>query len=224
MYIDIIMNDSTFISKLPDTGGKNVQNNQTFTDNSSFNDNFNNMKQNNQPKNQNPEINANTYTPINIHSNPYGFKNDIDTQQFPVETESMHRLPSRDIPIDQTKYTHDEVIKPNYIEEPKNMKDYIQDFKEEESERIRKHNIEKNKLSRFDRTVTELKEFVLIMVLYFLSFMPIVTTLMQKYLNILGIFETDGNLNLRGQIFKSASFALVYYITFQVINRTFPTI
>ena len=222
MYIDIIMNDSTFISKLPEPGGGNVQNKQTYADNSSFNDNFNNMKQQNQSKNQNPEINANAYTPINVHSNPYGFKNDIDTQH--VETESMHRLPSRDIPIDQTKYTHDEVIKPNYIEEPKNMKDYIQDFKEEESERIRKHNIEKNKLSRFDKTVTELQESVLIMVLYFFSYMPIVTTLMKKYLNILGVFETDGNLNVRGQIFKSISFALVYYITFQVINRTFPTI
>ena len=68
MYNHIIMNDSTYISKLPDTGGGNSQNNQSFSDNSTFNDNFNNMKQNNQPKNQNPEINANTYTPINIQS------------------------------------------------------------------------------------------------------------------------------------------------------------
>jgi hypothetical protein len=104
------------------------------------------------------------------------------------------------------------------------MKDYIQDFKEEESERIRKHNIEKNRLSRFDRTVTELQEFILIMVLYFLSYLPIVTTLMKKYFDILGIFETDGNLNVRGKIFKSVLFALVYYTTFQVINRSFPTI
>lgn len=216
MYYDIIMNDSTLISKLPDKSTGSIQNN--FQENNANNQNY-------PLKNQNAEINTNTYTPLNdVHLNPYGFKNDIDVQQHPLKQDQMHRLPSRDIPIDQTRYTQDEEIKVNYIEEPKNMKDYIQDYKQEESERIRIHNLEKNALSHFDKTVSELQEFILISILYFISHLPIITILMKKYLNILGIFETDGNLNVRGKIFKSLSFATLYYITFQAINRSFPTI
>ena len=223
MYYDIIMNDSTFISKLPDksTNGGSIQNGingEASNQNLSFN-------QNNLPKNQNAAINTNTYTPLNdVHPNPYGFKNDIDVQQQSFKQDQMHRLPSRDIPIDQTTYTQDEVVKANYIEEPKNMKDYIQDYKQEESERIRIHNLEKNALSRFDKIVSELQEFILISIMYFISYLPIITILMKKYLNILGIFETDGTLNIRGKIFKSLSFAACYYTTFQAINRLFPTI
>ena len=171
-------------------------------------------------------MNTNTYVPMNIHTNPYGFKNDIDVQQFSQEPtqERMHRLPSRDIPIDQISYVQDEGIKANYIHEPKNIKDYIQDYKEEESERIRKHNLEKNKISRFDRTVSELQEFILISILYFISQMPIISIIMKKYFSVLGIFETDGNLNVYGKIFKSISFAFLYYTSIQAINRSFPTI
>ena len=225
MYYDIIMNDSTFISKLPDksTNGGSIQNN--FQENincKSSNQNNISFNQNNLPQIQNnAAINTNTYTPLNdVHPNPYGFKNDIDVS---LKQDQMHRLPSRDIPIDQTTYTQDEEVKVNYIEEPKNMKDYIQDYKQEESERIRIHNLEKNALSRFDKTVSELQEFILISIMYFISYLPIITTLMKKYLNILGMFEADGNLNLRGKIFKSLSFATFYYTTFQAINRLFPT-
>lgn len=236
----IIMNDSTFISKLPDrtnNGGiiqGQFQDKNNFTiQNSTIKDGFNNGNQRNQDnsrdnqlKNSNSDINTNTYVPMNIHTNPYGFKNDIEVQQFTEEPtqERMHRLPSRDIPIEQTSYIQDEGVKANYINEPKNIKDYIQDYKEEESERIRNHNLEKNKLSRFDRTVSELQEFVLIAILYFMSQLPLISIVMKKYLSALGIFETDGNLNVYGKIFKSVSFALLYCVSFQAINRSFPTI
>ena len=164
------------------------------------------------------EISKNTYAPMNLHDSPYGFQNDIDVPQ------QQYRLPSRDIPNDQTKYTQDQSTKANYIEEPKNIQDYIQDYKEEESERIRKHNNKKNKISQFDKTISEAQEIFLIAILYFISNMTIVNTLIKRYLSILGIFENDGNYNFYGKIFKSGSFAFVYYISFQVINNLFPTI
>jgi hypothetical protein len=192
------MNDSTLISNLPDrTNGAPTHNHFSNT----------------------PETNANTYTPMNVHSSPYGFKNDIN----PEET-VQHRLPSRDIPINQTDYTQDEAIQANYIEEPKNIQDYIQDYKEEESERIRKHNNEKNQVSRLDRAISDVQEFLLIAILYFISDMTIVNTLIKKYLSFLHLSEIDGNFNSYGKVFKSVSFAFIYYISFQAINSSFPTI
>lgn len=211
------MNDSTLISNLPDRSNNRGTIQKQFQENKqSFN---NDINRDNEDKKISNDVNTNTYVPMNIHSSPYGFKNNIEVQQ-----ENLHRLPSRDIPNDQINYVQDECVKVNYIEGPKNMKDYIKDYKEEESERIRIHNLEKNKLSRFDRTVSELQEFVLIAIMYFISQMPIVSVIMKKYLTILGIFEIDGNLNLYGKIFKSCAFALFYYISFQAINRSFPTI
>lgn len=191
------MNDSTLISNLPDrTNSTSAQNN-----------------------NLSHEINSNKYIPLQVHNNPFGFKNDIDVQE-----EIHHRLPSRDIPNDQTNYTHDEVVQVNYIEEPKNLNDYVQDYKEEESARIRKHNKEKNSISRFDKTISQLQEFVLIAILYFISNMTIINILIKRYFSILGMFENDGNFNFYGKVFKSISFALFYCLSFQVINNYFPTI
>jgi hypothetical protein len=209
------MNDSTLISNLPDrTNGTAAQNhlrnpNQT---------NINMTK-----KNNSTETNSNTYVPMNVHDNPYGFKNDIDVAQNQQDS-TQHRLPSRDIPIDQTKYTQDQSTKANYIDEPKNIQDYIQDYKEEESERTRKHNYDKNKISQFDKIVSETQEFLLIAILYFISDMTIVNILIKRYLSILGIVENDGNFNMYGKIFKSVSFAFLYYLSFQAINNLFPTI
>jgi hypothetical protein len=117
------MDDSTLISNLPDNrrNGDRAQNPSLQVVN-----------------NNNNEISTNAYIPMNVHNNPYGFNNNIEISQHPQET--VQRLPSRDIPSDQTKYTQDQVVKANYIEEPKNIQDYIQDYKEEESSRIRKHN------------------------------------------------------------------------------------
>jgi intein/homing endonuclease len=63
--------------------------------------------------NNNNEISTNAYIPMNVHNNPYGFNNNIEISQHPQET--VQRLPSRDIPSDQTKYTQDQVVKANYV-------------------------------------------------------------------------------------------------------------
>lgn len=192
------MDDSTLISNLPDK-----------TSNSSAQDIF---------RNGNSETKENIYVPMNVHSSPYGFKNDIDSQET-----TQHRLPSRDIPNNQTNYTQDEVIKPNYIEKPKDMKDYIKDYKKEESQRIREHNRKKNETSLIDKTIFKIQEVLLIAILYFISNMEIVNISIKRYLSILRLFENDGNLNMYGNIFKCISFAFVYHISFQLINSSFPT-
>jgi hypothetical protein len=208
------MNDSTLISNLPD------RTNGTMAQNHLRSPNQTNLKKND----NSTETNSNTYVPMNVHDNPYGFRNDIDVVGQNQPDSTQHRLPSRDIPNDQTKYTQDQSTKANYIDEPKNIEDYIQDYKEEESERIRKHNYDKNKVSRFDKFVSEIQEFLLIAILYFISDMTIVNTLIKRYLSFLGIIENDGNLNMYGKFFKSISFGFIYYLLFQAINNLFPTI
>ena len=74
-----------------------------------------------------PNDEAQTYSPMNIHPNPYG--NSLQPNVMPLpqskpdpkvrfqEDNSHVRLPSRDIPMDQSMYQQDEEIQPNYASE-----------------------------------------------------------------------------------------------------------
>ena len=190
------MNDSTYISKLP-------------------------VNELHNKKSQKPELSANTYIPMNAHANPYTFNTDnrnvdgVDGDD--IDVDSMQRLPSRDIPSNTAEYIQDEEVLVNYIEEPKSMTDYIQDYKEEESERIREYNREKNIKITSEKFVSDFQEVFFVGLLYFLFQMPITTILLRKYFNILGFFGIDGNLTLRGIAFKSVAFSSVYFMVFQFI-------
>lgn len=169
---------------------------------------------------------SNTYQPMNVHANPYG--NEINTMDelkpYPKEdrrTDSVQRLPSRDIPMNTNQFM-DEQVRANYIPKPKNVSDYVRDYKEEESERIHKHKKEKNKKNKLEEIYTEFQELFLIAILFFISQMSIVNKIMIQYLLFLGIYDLDGNINLRGMIFKSVVFSLVYGITFKSGNKLFP--
>jgi hypothetical protein len=189
------MNDSTRISDLPDASSTNDL--------------------------------GNTYIPMNMHSNPYG--NTVqDLQPYPQQDkrqDSLQRLPSRDIAMQQNNYTNDEEIKANYIPQPsKNIKDYIKDYQEDESERIRNHNKEKNHKKDANEMIFHFQEAFMIGVLFFISQMWIVSSTMRKYCNNLGIYDVDGNLNVNGMIFKSILFSSLYTFTFQAGHRLFPLI
>lgn len=196
------MNDSTYISKLP----------------------INDIQY---KKSQKPEPTANTYQLMNAHANPYIYNtNNIQLDEFGVgntdDIDVMHRLPSRDIPSNAAEYIQDDEVLVNYIEEPKNMSDYIQDYKEEESERIREYNKQKKNKMTSEKIISDFQEVFLVAILYFLFQMPIITILLRKYFNIFGIYETDGNLTMRGIAFKSVAFSSAYFLIFQFINHFFP--
>ena len=100
-----------------------------------------------------------TYTPMNIHPNPYG--NSIQPNVLPLpqpkyqapsqqggqdldpiaELRQMEpvRLPSRDIPMDQLQYQQDIEIQPNYIPKPKLTKDYVREYEEAAEKSAKKH-------------------------------------------------------------------------------------
>jgi hypothetical protein len=211
------MNDSTRISDLPDMPSGQMQNSVQQ----------NNWSQQQQQPQQNTMIDmSNTYQPMNVHANPYG--NEIHTMDelkpYPREDrkkDSMQRLPSRDIPMNTNQFM-DEEVRANYIPKPKNVSDYVRDYKEEESERIHKHKKEKNKRNKLDEIYTEFQELFLMAIIFFISQMSIVNKLMRQHLLFLGIYDLDGNINIRGMIFKSAIFSLVYGITFKAGNKLFP--
>ena len=207
------MNDSTRISDLPDMPSNQMQNS---------------VQQNGwQQQQQNDTDLGNTYKPINVHANPYDNGNDSiqQLQPFPRQDrrqESIQRLPSRDIQMNTNQYMEDEEIKANYIPKPKNVSDYIRDYKEEESERIHNHKNKRNNKNKLDEIYTEFQEILLIGIIFFISQMSIINKIMRQYLLFLGIYDNDGNLNIKGMMFKSVMFSIVYGVTFKMGNKLFP--
>jgi hypothetical protein len=71
-----------------------------------------------------------TYRPLNVHQNPFAMTDDRPLMpKLESNTEYASRpkaqqqypLPTRDIPIDTSHYTHDETIRANYIPPPASM-------------------------------------------------------------------------------------------------------
>ena len=198
-----IMNDSTLISDLP---GNITETQKTVNNTNTI---------------------GNTYMPMNMHSDPFGNNSIKEIQPYPREDkrqtadQEIQRLPSRDIVMDTNMYTQDDEIKANYIPKVKNIKDYVRDYEEEESERINNHKKEKNAKNQIENWMSIFQDFFLLAILYFISFMPIINTISYKYLIGLGIFHLDGNLNNRGIVLKSIIFSFVYCISLNAGNVLF---
>ena len=187
---------------------------------------------------QNAQAFGNSYTPMDIHPNPYGhpppsvpnipkpsenFEHGQYTQQLPPAQPPMHQsLPSRDIPMDQSQYTHDEQIQPNYIppvpESVRKTTDYVRQYEEATEKKISKHDEEKAKQSRFDTLVEEGQIPILVAFLFFIFHMPIVNNMIFKHMSFLALHDMDGNFNIYGLMFKSALFAGCFYVATQSIH------
>jgi hypothetical protein len=197
--------------------------------------------------------NSTTYSPMNIHPNPYGNSvqpspNNIPSPEFSNQiqmptnmmtgmigadkgfysnetTELLQqmpsvRLPSRDIPMDQTYYQQDEEITPNYIPKPKLTGDYVREYEEASEKKLQKHEKNKKMTEKIDHTLTDIQTPLLITLLYFIFQLPILHTFMYKYLTILPIFHSDGNLNFYGILFKSILFGILFWGFQNIINFT----
>lgn len=115
-------------------------------------------------------------------------------------------LPSRDIPLDETKMSMDNISKPNYI--PKN-EDYITNMYETYEDMNENQRKKKNKEDSLEVLYDEMQTPLLLSVLYFIFQLPSFNNILSKYIK--SIFKTDGNLNIYGLITKSVLFALSYY-------------
>jgi hypothetical protein len=128
----------------------------------------------------------------------------------------QQKLPSRDIPMSTTNYSQDEEIHANYIPPPpktKRVKDYIKEYDETESTRIREHESSKFREHWIEEAFRSYQLPLLIAILYFIFQMNIVSRVLFLYLGKLGWFyQEDGAMNVYGMLFKSMMFASVYWV------------
>jgi len=164
------------------------------------------------------------YQPINLHPNPYGSQQTTpeglplpesspqrNQQKFTVENIPQQTLPSRDIPMNTLEYQQDSEIKPNHVPSVKLTSDYIRDYERTNEEELKLHRQQKYRQETAHDTISDLQVPILITVLYFIFQMPIVTTMMRKYLTFVNLYGEDGNFNITGLLFKSILFGSLYY-------------
>ena len=117
-------------------------------------------------------------------------------------------LPSRDIPSNTVHFA-DEEVKPNYVPQPPQQHDYIQNTDTEHEIMARRIN-NKNSRDSLEILYDEFQIPIIIGLLYFIFQLPIVKT---KLLILLpSLFSKDGNPNLTGYIFNSIFFGVLYYV------------
>jgi hypothetical protein len=178
-----------------------------------------------------------TYVPMNIHPNPFGnniqpdmipppeyqtsqLKNDFVPQEQQTNLQNMPqmRLPSRDIPMDQAAYQQDEAVQPNYIPKPKLTGDYVRAYEEATEKAIRKQENKREYEGKIDQTLSGVQLPILVAFLFFIFQMPIINSLLYKYLKFLPIFHSDGSMNLYGILLKSSLFGNTFYVIQTIIN------
>jgi hypothetical protein len=183
-----------------------------------------------------------TYTPMNIHPNPYGNSLEPDVLPHPktvsgplggiAENTPKHnsedleylkslpqsRLPTRDIPMDQIAYLNDEEIQPNFIPKPKITSDYVGNYEMITEEKIRSKENKDKKMSFIDELLSELQTPILIGVLYFFFQLPLVNTLIFKRFSFLTLYNSDGNINFYGIFVKSLFFGSIFYSIHKTIG------
>jgi hypothetical protein len=160
------------------------------------------------------------YMPLNVHPNPYGNSTDptSDLQPPPASgyfPPQQQRLPSRDIPMNTVDFTQDEAIQANYIPKPSQeatakVNDYIKEYDDLESKRIREHEITKHRQYWLEETLRSYQIPFLIGILFFLFQMNVVSRLLFVYLGKWG-YQEDGQMNTTGLVLKSVLFAGVYW-------------
>jgi hypothetical protein len=128
------------------------------------------------------------------------------------------RLPSRDLPIDEDEYLHDEEITANYIPKVRFKDDYVKDYEEITTEKILQRENKKKNDSRVDALLNELQIPLLITMLFFLFQMPAINTLFFKRFAFLSIYNSDGNINFFGIALKSIIFGSLFYCLQKTVN------
>lgn len=184
-------------------------------------------------------VGGDNYTAMNIHPNPYG--NELQPHNSPMPEMSPPkynnspqgmsnediktirntpriRLPSRDLPMDENIYHHDEEITGNYIPKIRFEDDFVRDYEEITSEKILMRESKKRNESMVDRILSDLQVPLLITILFFLFQMPSINTIFFKRFAFLTIYNSDGNINFFGIAIKSVIFGGLFYILQKTVN------
>jgi hypothetical protein len=181
-----------------------------------------------------------TYSPINIHPNPYGVseqnpimpnpqitsmpQNQLSVpqqqylsqeQQAQLQGQQPRRLPSRDIGHDTSDYNHDEQIKPNFVPRAPVSSDYVRDYEDMTEKNMREYEQKKRNVSRLDKILAEFQIPIFIGFLFFFFQMPMVNNLVFKRFTLFSLHNDDGNFNFLGLTLKSLLFSMSYYIMYK---------
>ncbi len=118
-------------------------------------------------------------------------------------------LPSRDIPSDTTPITNDNQVQPNYIPNPENNVDYVQNY-ENSNSFLQMKEKEINQDDNSDFVYEQLKIPILLGFIYFIFQMPFFKDFFYK--NAPALFNNDGNYNLYGYVGTSLLFGCSFYL------------
>jgi hypothetical protein len=118
------------------------------------------------------------------------------------------QLQSRDIPMTTTSLSNDPQIIPNYVPPYPNNTDYIRK-NENNNDIIHNYNKKNNMNNSLDDIYNEIQTPLLLAVLYFLFQLPFFKNFLYKYLPLL--FSNDGNYNIKGFLFVSVLFGLLFH-------------
>lgn len=143
------------------------------------------------------------------------FQNEL----VPTGNHPSHSLPSRDIHVDMSTYTHDEQVQPNYIPRPSKPQQYGYIPEEDDTEidpeeelEIARRRRNRDKRVRFvDDVFVEIQKPVIFALLFLFMQLPFVNTLMYRYLTVLKIYNEDGLMNMWGYLLKSVVFGISVY-------------
>jgi hypothetical protein len=160
-----------------------------------------------------PEISP----PRNDKPSPGILKMSNDEREMISNTPRV-RLPSRDLPMDEDEYLHDEEITSNYIPRVKFKDDFVRDYEEITTEKILQRETKKRNESMVDNVLSDLQVPLLITILFFLFQMPAINTIFFKRFAFLSIYNSDGNINFFGIALKSIIFGSLFYVLQKTVN------
>jgi len=123
-------------------------------------------------------------------------------------------LPSRDIPMNESRVATDEQVTVNYVPNSAND-DYIKEYQSTENV-VREHETHINRQATIEDIYEELQTPIIALLLYFLFQLPAFKKSERRY--IPGLFGEDANINIYGIVFNSILLALIIFISRRFIK------
>jgi len=172
------------------------------------------------------------YQPLNIHQNPYGIPEPADRHLPSINVKESSRsrggggsdgfsgegfqapppsMMNRGGHQEISDHMMDEQIVANHIPKQKLTTDYLREYEDKFQKLSTEHQKAKHQESLIISVYDEMQIPILIGFMFFMFQMPIVNSMMYKYLAFMKLYNEDGNLNLYGLIFKSVAFGLFYF-------------
>jgi hypothetical protein len=165
-----------------------------------------------------------SHGPTNV---PGNVMNEVIQGVRRASANGMTMIPTRDIPMNPTVFTHDEQARPNYVPQPKSVHfadgdtgasgaDYIKDHESMENI-VRANARQSNQLDTLEAIYYDLQMPILVGVLYFIFQMPVFRAQLLHFLP--SLFGEDGNFKIIGLTATSAMFAGTFFVITLIFKK-----